>query len=117
MGVIVLGIQYVSYHAGNPAWQTMVFTTLCLAQMGNALAIRSDKYSLLAIGLFSNLALVGAVLLTFGLQLAVVYVPFLQNIFKTVALSPLELAACLGASTLVFVAIEGVKWIGRQRAG
>ncbi len=117
IGIIVLGIQYVSYHAGNPAWRTMVFTTLCLAQMGNALAIRSDKYSLLAIGLFSNPALVGAVLLTFGLQMAVVYVPFMQNIFKTVALSPLELAICLAASALVFVAVEGVKWIRRLRAG
>ncbi len=117
IGVIVLGIQYVFYLAGNPAWQTMVFTTLCLSQMGNALAIRSDRYSLLAIGLFSNPALVGAVLLTFVLQMAVVYVPFLQNIFKTVALSPLELAICLGASALVFVAVEGVKWIQRQRAG
>ena len=117
IGVIVLGIQYVIYHAANPAWRTMVFTTLCLAQMGNALAIRSDKHSLLAIGLFSNPALVGAVLLTFGLQMAVVYVPFLQNIFKTVALSPLELGICLGASTLVFVAVEGVKWIRRLRVG
>jgi Ca2+-transporting ATPase len=93
----------------------MVFTTLCLAQMGNALAIRSDKYSLFSIGVFSNLALIGAVLLTFGLQLAVIYVPFLQDIFQTVALSPLELAVCLGASTLVFWAVEAVKWIGRQR--
>jgi Ca2+-transporting ATPase len=115
MGFITAAIQYFGYQAGNPAWQTMVFTTLCLAQMGNALAIRSDKYSLFSIGVFSNPALIGAVLLTFVLQLAVVYVPFLQDIFQTVALSPLELAVCLGASTLVFWAVEAVKWIGRQR--
>ena len=117
MGLITMVIPYFGYQAGNPAWRTMIFTTLCLAQMGNALAIRSDKYSLLAIGIFSNPALVGAVLLTFGLQMSVVYVPFLQNIFNTVALSPLELAICLGTSTLVFVALEGVKWIRRQRVG
>ena len=99
---------------GGP-WKTMVFTTLCLAQMGNALAIRSDKYSLFSIGVFSNPALVGAVLLTFALQLAVVYVPFIQDLFQTVALSPLELAICLGASTLVFWVVEVVKWIGRRR--
>jgi Ca2+-transporting ATPase len=94
----------------------MVFTTLCLAQMGNALTIRSDKYSLISIGVFSNPALIGAVLLTLGLQLAVIYIPFLQDIFKTVALGPVELAICLVTSTLVFLAVEVVKWIGRWRA-
>jgi Ca2+-transporting ATPase len=84
--------------------------------MGNALAIRSDTYSLFSIGVFSNPALIGAVVLTFGLQLAVVYVPFLQTIFQTVALSPQELAICLGASTLVFWAVEAVKWIARRNS-
>jgi len=116
MGIITMLIQYFGYQAGNPAWRTMVFTTLCLAQMGNALAIRSDRYSLFSIGVFSNPALVGAVLLTCGLQMAVVYVPFLQSIFKTVALSPLELMVCLGVSALIFWAIEAVKWLKRRRA-
>jgi Ca2+-transporting ATPase len=114
MGLITAAMQFLVYRSGNPAWQTMVFTTLCLAQMGNALAIRSDKYSLFSIGVFSNLALVGAVVLTFALQLTVVYVPFLQDLFQTVALSLPELAICLGASTLVFWAVEIVKWIGRR---
>jgi len=114
MGFITAAMQFFVYESGNPAWQTMVFTTLCLAQMGNALAIRSDRYSLFSIGVFSNPALVGAVVLTFGLQLAVVYVPFLQTIFQTVALSLPELAICLGASTLVFWAVEAVKWIARH---
>jgi Ca2+-transporting ATPase len=116
MGFITAAIQFFGYRAGNPAWRTMVFTTLCLAQMGNALAIRSDTYSLFSIGVFSNPALIGAVVLTFGLQLAVIYVPFLQTLFQTVALSPLELAICLGASTLVFLAVEAVKWIARRNS-
>ena len=115
MGFITAAIHYFGYQAGNPAWRTMVFTTLCLAQMGNALAIRSDRHSLFSIGVFSNPALIGAVVLTFGLQLAVVYIPFMQTIFQTVALSPLELAICLGASMLVFWAVEAVKWITKQR--
>jgi Ca2+-transporting ATPase len=109
MGLITMVIPYFGYQAGNPAWRTMIFTTLCLAQMGNALAIRSDKYSLFSIGVFSNSALIGAVLLTLGLQLAVIYVPFLQELFKTVALNPLELAICLGTSTLIFLAVEVVE--------
>jgi Ca2+-transporting ATPase len=116
MGLITAAMQFFVFRSGNPAWQTMVFTTLCLAQMGNALAIRSDTYSLFSIGVFSNPALIGAVVLTFALQLAVVYVPFLQTIFQTVALSLPELAICLGASTLVFWAVEVVKWIARKNS-
>ena len=114
MGLITAVMQFVVYRSGNPAWRTMVFTTLCLAQMGNALAIRSDRYSLFSIGVFTNPALVGAVVFTFALQLAVVYVPFLQAIFQTVALSLPELVICLVASTLVFWAVEAVKWIARR---
>ena len=66
----------------------MVFTTLTLSQMGHALAIRSGRESFFKIGLFTNKALLGAVLLTFVLQLVVVYVPFMQDLFKTVALRP-----------------------------
>jgi Ca2+-transporting ATPase len=116
MGFITAAMQFFVFRSGNPAWQTMVFTTLCLAQMGNALAIRSETYSLFSIGVFSNPALIGAVTLTFALQLAVVYVPFLQAIFQTVALSLPELVICLVASTLVFWAVEAVKWIARQRS-
>lgn len=95
-------------------WQTMIFTTLTLAQMGNALAIRSDYDSLFTIGIFSNRPMVGAVGLTFVLQLALIYVPFLQNVFNTVALTGGQLALCLGLSATVFVAIEIQKWIKRR---
>lgn len=95
-------------------WRTMVFSTLALAQMGNALAIRSDRLTLLQLGIFTNPALIGAVLLTFALQMAVIYVPFLQNIFETTALSFNQLLLSLGLSTIVFIAIEVVKLI-RQR--
>ena len=91
------------------AWQTMIFTTLTLAQMGNALATRSESQTLWQAGIFTNKALLAAVLLTFGLQLAVIYLPFLQGIFKTTALSPLELGISLGASILVLLVIDGVK--------
>ncbi|MCA9973254.1 MAG: cation-translocating P-type ATPase [Anaerolineales bacterium] len=101
--------------AEHGTWQTMVFTTLTLAQMGNALAIRSNIDSLFTIGIFSNRLMVGAVLLTFVLQMALIYVPFLQNIFNTVALAPMELAFCLAASSVVFIAVEIEKWVRRQR--
>jgi Ca2+-transporting ATPase len=96
-------------------WQTMVFTVLCFSQMGHVLAIRSDRDSFFRQGLLSNRPMVGAVALTVVLQLATIYVPFLQPVFKTEALSVLELGAALAASTVVFWAVEAEKLIKRRR--
>jgi P-type Ca2+ transporter type 2C len=114
MAVVSILAGYFQFQAGRETWQTMIFTTLTIAQMGNALATRSSRDTLFEIGLFSNKAMLGSVLLTFLLQLAVVYVPFLQNIFGTVALSARDLAASIGLSVIVFIVIEFVKC---QRAG
>ena len=102
MGIASLGVGYMAWRQDSGgAWQTMVFTTLTLAQMGNALAIRSSRDSLFKIGLFSNRAMLGAVLLTFVLQLAVIYVPLLQGFFNTQALTPMQLGISLALSTVV----------------
>lgn len=92
-------------------WRTAVFTVLTISQMGNVLSIRSDRDLLFRIGFFSNPALVAAVLLTFLLQLAVVYVPALQTLFHTQSLSPGELISCLMLSIVVFASVEFRKWI------
>jgi Ca2+-transporting ATPase len=91
-------------------WQTMVFTVLCLSQMGNAFSIRSERESFFSLGLFSNKSMLSAVLLTFVLQMAVIYVPFLNPIFKTAPLSLFELTITLLISTIVFIAVETEKW-------
>lgn len=110
MGLVSLAMGFWAWYTGHATWRTMVFTTLTLSQMGNALALRSERDSLFSIGLFSNKALLAAVLLTFILQLAVVYVPFLQEIFHTVALPPEDLLISLVLSTVVFWAVELHKW-------
>lgn len=96
-------------------WRTMVFTVLCLSQMGHALAIRSDRQSLFQVGLFTNMPMLWAVLLTFLLQLATIYVPFMQVVFKTEALSLRDLLVALALSTVVFWAVEVEKWVKRRR--
>jgi Ca2+-transporting ATPase len=115
MGGVALATQAWSLHTGSAHWQTMVFTVLCLSQMGHVLAIRSERESLFSQGIFSNKPLVGAFLLTFGLQMATIYVPFLQPIFKTEALTLGELTLTLALSSLVFVAVEIEKWLKRRR--
>jgi Ca2+-transporting ATPase len=92
---------------------TMVFTVLSISQMGQAMAVRSEWQSLFTQGIFGNKQLVGAVLLTLGLQMAVIYIPFMQDIFSTQALTLNELLLCLGLSTIVFWAVEIEKWVKR----
>jgi Ca2+-transporting ATPase len=98
-------------------WQTMVFTVLCLSQMGHVLAIRSEQESFFRQGALSNKPLLGAVVLTLALQMATIYVPFLNPIFKTQPLTAGELVITLGLSTVVFLAVELEKAIKRSRTG
>lgn len=114
MGGVSLFTQAWAYHAGHAHWQTMVFTVLTLSQMGNVLALRSERASFFRVGLWSNRPMVGAVALTFALQLATMYVPALNPIFKTEPLDTKELVFCLALSTVVFGAVEVEKWLIRQ---
>lgn len=115
MGGVSLITQAWAYHTGHAHWQTMVFTTLTLSQMGNVLALRSERESFFTLGPLSNLPLLGAVLLTFVLQMATIYVPALNPIFKTEPLDPDELIFSLAISSVVFFAVEIEKWLIRRR--
>ncbi len=98
-------------------WQTMVFTVLSLSQLGHVLAIRSDKDFLYRQGVFSNLPLISAVLMTFILQLIVIYLPAANVVFKTQPLTLYELSFCIIASAVLFHAVEFEKWIKSFRSG
>ncbi|HEY9827588.1 MAG TPA: cation-translocating P-type ATPase, partial [Stenomitos sp.] len=115
-GFICVGTGY-GYWQVNPAahWQTMLFTVLTFSELGIVLAVRSDRDSLFQLGFLSNKLLLGAVLLTFGLQLLVVYVPFLQEIFITEALSLQDLGLCIVLGSAVMWVIELKKWVTRHR--
>jgi len=52
--------------------------------------------------------------LTLGLQLAVIYSPLLQPIFKTQSLTVGELTFCMVMSSVVFFAVEAEKWLTRR---
>jgi Ca2+-transporting ATPase len=109
IGLMGWAYQYTNAagYPGNPAtWKTMVFTTLCLSQMGHALAARSDTRLMIEINPASNLYVWGAVLFTTGLQILLVYLPPLQRFFGLHPLSGTELAICFGFSALLFVWLE-----------
>ncbi|MFZ5485929.1 MAG: cation-translocating P-type ATPase [Pseudomonadota bacterium] len=115
IGGLCLAVQAWALHTGHAHWQTMVFTVLTLTQMAHILAIRSETQALWRLGLRSNRPLLGAVLLTLALQLATIYVPVLNPIFKTQPLRWDELTLCFGAALLVYAVVEAEKaW--RRRA-
>ncbi len=115
MGAISLLTQSWFLDTGQAHWQTMVFTVLCLSQMGHVLAIRSERQSLFSQGILSNKPLAAALLLTFLLQMATIYVPQLNSIFKTTPLSFGQLTVTLALSTVVFLAVEVEKLVKRRR--
>jgi Ca2+-transporting ATPase len=118
VGLLIAGLSIFSeafaIRTGNAHWQTVVFTVLTLSQMAHVLAVRSETHSLFRIGLFSNPWLLGAVTLTIGMQLAAIYVPALQHVFKTAALSGPELGMVALLCSLVFTAVEFEKWLVRR---
>jgi P-type Ca2+ transporter type 2C len=114
MGLVSLFTGYFYWRINHPGWQTMLFTIITLSQMGNALAIRSERDSLFHIGLLSNKSLLGAVAMTLGLQLAAIYMPWLQKLFSTVPLSSGDLVICLLLSSVVFWGMEIEKWLLRE---
>jgi Ca2+-transporting ATPase len=77
--------------------------------MAHVMAIRSERDSLFTQGLRSNMPLLGAVVLTVVLQLATIYVPWLQPIFRTETLTMGELALCFALAGVVFAAVEAEK--------
>ena len=98
---------------GVAAWQTMVISVIAFSQLAHVLAIRSERESLVTQGLMSNKPLTGAVLLTVLLQIAIIYVPALNDLFRTQPLGVMELIWTFLAGAVVFVAVELEKWIRR----
>ena len=83
--------------------QTMAFTTLIFFQMFNVFNARSDIHSAFY-QLFHNPWLFGAVALSLLLQIAVIYVPFLQRAFDTVPLRASDWLTCvLVASSVLWL--------------
>ena len=95
--------------------QTMVFTTLCFVQLGNALSVRSVYHSLFSSRIFANKKLWGAIILTVILQLLIVYVPFLNSIFKTTGLAWNAMAVILMVTAGSVLCIEFLKYINKRK--
>jgi Ca2+-transporting ATPase len=79
------------------------------------MAIRSGDESLFSVGLLSNKPLLGAVAITFVLQLVAIYTSFFQELLETEALPLADLAIAVALSTIIFWAVEVEKWLTRRK--
>jgi Ca2+-transporting ATPase len=93
----------------------MVFTTLCFVQLGNALSVRSVYHSMFTSGIFANKRMWAAIVLTVILQLLIVYVPYLQSIFKTAALGWNAMSVILFVTVGAVLCIEFLKYLNKRK--
>ncbi len=113
IGGIGLGLGAAYFFGGSPLWQTMIFTSLAFAQVGQAFASRSNRQSLFALGIHTNPLLLGMTALVSALQLAVLYIPPLAQFFSVMPLPPADLAIALSSGLLVFIVLEAEKKLRR----
>ena len=96
--------------------RTMAFNTLVFMQLFFVFTCRSEHHSILEVGFWSNPHLILAVLASAALQLAVTYLPFLQPIFYTVALSPFQWGVVMLVAVTPLLVGTALHHL-RQRAG
>jgi Ca2+-transporting ATPase len=111
---LAAGYYFFLQGADERVWRTVVFTTLTTCQMMYVMTVRSFRTSVFRLNPLSNPALILAVASTLVLQMMLVYVPLLQGIFKTDALSWLQLAVCFSAGLVVIAAVEIEKCVVRH---
>ena len=114
VGGLSIASQAWAIGRGSEHWQTVVFSVLTISQLFHSMAVRSERASLLQIGVATNPAMLAAVTLTLLLQLAVIYTPALQPIFHTQSLPLVDLLVVLALSSLVLIAVEIEKWMMRR---
>ncbi|MGK5088832.1 HAD-IC family P-type ATPase [Bdellovibrionota bacterium FG-2] len=114
MAAVVLGLQAWIIHVRDTHWQTMVFTVLCFLQLGQVMAVRSERRSLFQQGVLSNRTLAATVAVSVVLQHLTVYVPALQGVFKTQTLTIEALFVALVLSSTLFIVVEIEKCFKRR---
>ena len=93
---------------------TMAFATLVFGELTRAFAVRSETRSIFSIGVFSNSAMNKAFVVSLAMQLAVLFIPFLQEIFKVQSLTGTEWIIVIALSLVPLIVSEITKAFRRQ---
>lgn len=109
-GIITLLV----YYFGNRLYShevavTMAFVTLGLIQLTHSMNVRSITKSIFQVGVFANRYLLGAIALSAFLQVIVVLLPFLNDIFRVTPLNIEQWLIVIGSSFAIIPIVELVK--------
>ncbi len=105
---LIPSLSFKALADGGNTWRTILFTTLVFSQLFFTFCIRSHQSIFKHTGA-GNPYLYAAVGVSFILQLGVIYIPFLQEIFGTSSLKLSELLICLLFSTIILWVFEILK--------
>jgi Ca2+-transporting ATPase len=113
LGAFVLGLFPLG--RGLERARVLAFSSSILAQSLHAFNLRSYDYSLFTIGFFSNRWMVYAFVVVLLGNLAVIYVPFLQPIFRTVPLTAADWAIVVGLGSIPLLVVQTIRVINEMR--
>jgi Ca2+-transporting ATPase len=119
IGLLTLGgfvFEYFVMGGSVERARVIAFSTTIFAQNVHGFNVRSNKYSVFKLGLFSNPWLVAAFGVVILSELVIIYVPFFQPIFKTMPLLPRDWALVVVLGLMPLVIMEIVKLVNRIRA-
>lgn len=112
------GIPYAAFTADTPAYRqaiTLSQAAIVVSQFFNAQAVRTDRQSVLRVGLLSNPKLLAAGVLGLGLMAAISYWPPLQSVFRTAPLTAAQWGVLTAFGVLLLAAEEARKAVLRHR--
>ncbi len=112
----VLTAFRVGLSTGEVHARTMAFATLSISELFRAYTSRSERYSVFALGVFSNKWMQWAVVTSLSILLAIIYVPFLDPVFETTFLTFSDWLIMFPLILLPSVAAEVNKWVLRRLA-
>jgi magnesium-transporting ATPase (P-type) len=95
---------------------TMTLASIVFAQVGNVFACRTERESIVKVGLLSNRLVLVGILVELGLLALFMQVPLLQRVFGLTPIHPYGWAVLLIFPCLIFLAEEGRKALVRRSA-
>jgi Ca2+-transporting ATPase len=115
VGIVSLGIGFIYYALDLTQWQSMMFTTIALLQIFQALGSRSSTETLREKGLMTNPTMLYSVAGVFALQMVAIFTPLADFLkLERMTVADVAIATLIGATLLVL--IEGEKIIKRRKA-
>ncbi|MDD5665167.1 MAG: HAD-IC family P-type ATPase [Candidatus Omnitrophica bacterium] len=117
MAAGIIGLFVYEMNRGMPLiyCRTVAFTLLAVTQWFNGINCRSDSRSIFKMPFFGNRYLILGLVLAVFLHFGVIYIPFLQNIFSTLALSFKDWLKIIAVGSSIFWLEELRKLIANRR--